>query len=454
MKKLVIFIMMLIVSVTLAGCNLTGTDSPIECPDGTKLVDGVCSDIEDDNTPTDPGTDPNETFVTKDVEIHFWHFYSNKQMEIIDEIIDDFENEYPMITVHHTSQGLYSGEVKNKVVNAFSAGQAPNLVSGDINDYIELYDNGFVIGLDGYINDSNFGVDISNFIPGFLDVNEVSGEYIGLPHAMFSEVVLYNKTIFDAHGITVPTNGSLTWDMLETYKDTLVGSGENQCEYLINFDHTQRLFIGNKDMYGKDNFQTYINDFKGYYDNKTLVTPSMWNERYASYKFQDETVCMIVTPPTGINYILPSNNEFETGITSLPQYDTNNKKVLTSGRSLALLITDDMEKEKATWLFMRYLLNDENMKKWATESGYLPITTTGSQEMLDVYNNTSASSTMYYAFNANKIILQDKDNFYTTYLTVPYYSELGDYFDAYLNGSQDKDSFLMQIGMKAPNEFN
>lgn len=316
--------------------------------------------------------------------ITLWHAYSTASSELLNQFIIEFELEYPNIKVNAQNRG-YFNEIPGDVVTAYHVNQAPTMVLA-FNDDLAKIQN-IIVPLDDFIYDAKHGIDISDFILDFK--NEVSQYELGymksLPFTRTTDIVMINKDIFEANGLTVKTDSPYTWAELEILADTLVGTGPDQCEYLINYDIPATLFSNSVNQWNggytssagdilldNTNTKAMLEYIKLRFEDKTFALPLTWDERYASENFKAEDVCMTVGNIGTIKYHTPVN--FEMVIGMLPQYDLNNQVNNQLGSNIALIDGATDEENLAAWMFMSFITNTENSARWATNStNYIPV---------------------------------------------------------------------------------
>ena len=158
--------------------------------------------------------------------------------------------------------------------------------SHDMADYLRIDS---IIPLDDFIYNDNFGVDLSDFVDDFVEEAKQysDGLMFTMPVTKSTEVMVVNATIFEANGLTVKTDSPYTWAELDLLADTLVGDGENQCEYLINYEVSSNLFTNSLYQFGGDytnsNGELLFNNattismmdvFKNRFNDKTLTIPT------------------------------------------------------------------------------------------------------------------------------------------------------------------------------------
>lgn len=349
---------------------------------------------------------------TEQIEITFWHVYGQSKSALLEDMITEFETMYPNINVTASSQGNYD-DLFNKTVLAISANAEPNIVVG-YNNHFEVYDKANVLeNLDKFAYHSEHGIDWDSYVDSFVDESHNT-----LPYSKSSEVLIYNKTYFDAAGIIIPDDRPLTYAELFEYTSTMVGTGENQCDFLLNFDSSLN-FINNFYMMNtpiltgtlEDNLESMASIAESQeinFANKTFVYPEEWYESYGSSNFIAGDVCMTISSTAGVAYNIPFDDSFEVGITYLPQIDLDNQVFTQSGPDIGIL-DSSYEEELASWLLIKFLTNAENSLDWALLTGYLPVHDESytCQEFLDFIALNDDSR--YYDALTQKVGLYQKD---------------------------------------------
>jgi multiple sugar transport system substrate-binding protein len=391
MKKALSLLLMGVFALALTGC-VTIDEEPyeIDCEQFPTHVN--CLEDVDPDDPEAPGLiNVLAELPTEEIEIVFWHVYGESKGALLDDMIAEFEAMYPNVTVTAVSQGDYTS-IRTNTLNAITAGITPNIVVG-YPDHVAGYLKGnAVIPLDDFIKHETWGVDLTDFIDSYLEENQqyAGGYMYSFPYSKSTEMMVFNKDKFDAMGITVPTDGSITWADLDTWADTMVGSGENQCDYLINFDSGANMFINNVRMWGggytNSDGDILVNDAQTIamleyvadrFEDKTFALPVAFNEAYGSNNFIAGDFCMSVGSTAGINYNIPSDGSFEVGVAPVPQYDMNSKSAVQQGPNIAIMSNSSDAERLASWLLIKHLTNAENTASWAMLTGYLPVRYSG-----------------------------------------------------------------------------
>lgn len=183
--------------------------------------------------------------------MHLWPEGSSKQHNmIVQTIVDEFETENPGVTVQMEILGNEQYKEKLSVLGS----------SNDLPDVGMTWGGGF---LDPYVSGNMFAdlTDIisDSFVPGTTEAYAVDGATYGLPLELNITPVYYNKAIFDAHGVEVPT----TLDELKTAISTLKDAGITP------------ITLGNRDAWTGSMWYMYLADRIG---GPTIITDAISGE--------------------------------------------------------------------------------------------------------------------------------------------------------------------------------
>lgn len=135
------------------------------------------------------------------VTITFWHTYSDVEAEFLRErVIPAFEALYPDIKVDELP--IPYDVYREKILTAIAAGEPPDLARIDIIWVPELARMGVLSALDLLMLDFDDYKD--RMFPGPLATNFWKGHYYGLPLNTNTRVLVWNKEMYDAAGVTGP----------------------------------------------------------------------------------------------------------------------------------------------------------------------------------------------------------------------------------------------------------
>ena len=369
---------------------------------------------------------------TKEVTITFYHQMGQKLQDILNVAIADFNKIYPNIKVEHATYGDYNG-VRDQIKTEISVGDQPN-IAYCYPDHVALYNvAGAVQTLDTLIKDEKYGFtaeQIADFIPAYYNEGLAfgDGKMYTLPISKSTEVLYYNRSFFEKHDLKVPT----TWEEMEQVCRQIKAIDPTCIP--LGYDSEANWFITMCEQYGSaytsvegENFQfdnetnrNFIKMFQGWYKEK-LVTTQELSGGYTSdlFKGSKGTRCyMCIGSTGGASYQQPTQTngvfEFEVGITSIPQVDPANPKVISQGPSICIFKNDDPQEVLASWLFVKFLTTDVTFQGSVSMSnGYAPVIQSVRENPAYAAFLDSASTEFIQAY-AVKVALDQANAYYVS----------------------------------------
>lgn len=148
-----------------------------------------------------------ETLSTAPVTLTIWHSNGSTIENALKQYAASFQVKYPNVTVNVVKNGANYDEMRQNVINAIRGGQLPNIIQGYPDHVMEYIDNNAVIPVTPYIHHPVHGY-ADTAKDSFWDIQlnyryensqyTADGEYYSIPFNKSTEVVIYNKTLFDA----------------------------------------------------------------------------------------------------------------------------------------------------------------------------------------------------------------------------------------------------------------
>jgi multiple sugar transport system substrate-binding protein len=136
------------------------------------------------------------------------------------ELVDKWNAEHPDIQIEYV-QGDWNS-VHDQLLTSFEGGDAPDIFQYESASIGEFAKQGYLADLSGLLSDG-FKSEISQ---GIWDTVTVDGKVVGAPFLLESQVVLANKKLLDAAGVTVPAPGQAwTWDEFQANAQKLTKAG-------------------------------------------------------------------------------------------------------------------------------------------------------------------------------------------------------------------------------------
>lgn len=315
------------------------------------------------------------TELTEPVEIEFWHAMTGTSEEVLNQLVDGYNESQDLVTVTAVNQGSY-GDLDTKIKSAGNGGSLPTLAQGYPNTIYEYIQSGWVTDLNPYLDVNAFDIDIDNFIPAYVEeVKGADGETWAIPFNKSTEVLFYNQDMLDEAGVEVPTTIE---EVLEVSKTIYEKTGKPG----IGFDSLSNLYATLLYNSGVTTWQTdgefnlndeaivsTITDLQAAIDAGYIRTAG--EDQYMSGPFANQDVAMYIGSSAGAQYVeLGVNGAFEWSVASYPA-----ESVIQQGTSIAVFNTASAEQQAAAIDFLEYLTNDESMNTWTQATGYLPATT-------------------------------------------------------------------------------
>ena len=332
------------------------------------------------------------------IEIVLWTAFGDANAALLQQMFDSFEAMYPQVSVIQLGQGGYTG-LRESVIQAIVAGTTPTMTFGYPDHFVEYLNGNALVPLNDYINHPEHGVDLDDFVAGFMAENSqyADGLIYSMPFAKSTEMVVYNKTVFDHHGINFDPTVPLTWDDLIDIAENsnVLGTGAMQCEYLFNVDSAANFFINSSRQWGagytNSDGQILIDNpttremlafFDDLFDRNIVSFPIAWDESYGSIPFKDGRVCMSQGSTAGTRHNIPNLGDgkfgiFEMGILPAVQKEGGVPSAMQQGPNIAI-ISDATDAERlASWLLIKHMTSAENTAWFAMNTGYVPVRISG-----------------------------------------------------------------------------
>lgn len=313
------------------------------------------------------------------IEVVYWHTYTDHHEEALKSIIDGFNASQEQYTVI-AEQQPYS-EFDGKLMQAMRNGTGPDIVNMFPSDAINYVNDGLLVDLGQFINDPEIG--IANFresIPegqyAMLTQWGDGGIYL-FPCTMVGEVLFYNKTMFDKHGIPVPK----TWtDMEEASKiiyeaEGIPGFGTDsvtdtyQCliaQAGSGYINAETMTMDIDETIAKEKLNWFADGVKeGYF---RLVGEDM----YFSNPFGSQAIASYIGSSAGAGYVEAAvGGAFEVGCAPIPQEGP--VKYISQWGNTPVCLSKDLEHARGAYEFLKYFTSTEVVIDWAIAFGSVPV---------------------------------------------------------------------------------
>ncbi len=327
-----------------------------------------CSNSTSSSTTTAGASTDEETTIT------IWHTFTGGQDEVLNTIAQDFEAENPNIHVNVVG-GYNQNDFESTVQDAVVNGVGPNLVFNFVSFAKNFDGYDMLISFDDY-----FTQDYKSMVSqGIYD--EATGFEDGKVHMIAtyttSQVLFYNKAIFDEAGVEIPN----TWDELKEacktiYEKTgVVGFSADSLQEVINAiilqSHDGKYLDEStkKTLFNDEETVKWIEWWaEGVRDGYFQVAPTTGD--YNSSDLNNGAIASYIGSCAGLPFLDLSNINGEVGVNRMPYIDEDHKQVTVSNRSIIGFKKSDAE-DAAVAKFAEYFITRDY--EWVEElSAYSP----------------------------------------------------------------------------------
>jgi len=316
------------------------------------------------------------------VEIEYWQYVFDTRVKAMDQLIEKFEEANPDITVKHVT--FPYADYQTRVVASKVAGQGPDVVQL----FYGWLDNFVAGGLIKPLDPAVFPTEKieSEFFP-IVSAMKRGDSYYGLPTAVRSLALFYNKQLFEEAGLD-PNKPPQTLDeLVEAAKATVKhDSGGNITSEGITVswegqDHQwwREVLIRQNggQPYSDDNKQVTYNDEAGLSALK-FITDLQTVHKVGQAGFMDEgqaafragLAAMTIDGTFRLGAF--ESNPFEWGVTELPANADGVRSNYASYFANAIGATAEGEELEAAQKFLAYISSPEAMAIWLDVVGELP----------------------------------------------------------------------------------
>ncbi len=385
----------------------------------------------------------------KPVTIKFYHTMGQDLRKVLTNYISQFNQLYPNITVVEEAVGGYD-DVREQIATELQGNDYPNLAYC-YPDHVALFNqskavlalNDFLVDgaykdmtitrKDGTVEPMCFTQEQTDaFIEGYYQEGykyDDGTKMYTLPFSKSTEVLFYNKTFFDANadkGLKVPT----TWDEMEQACKIIKEIDPKSTP--LGYDSEANWFITMCEQYGSpytsstgENFlfnnaknKEFVQMLQGWF-NKGYFTTQEINESYTSNLFKAQTSYMCIGSSAGAKNQSPGRVDgeyvFEVGITSIPQVDPENPKVISQGPSVCIFKQDDPQEVIASWLLAKFLTTNIGFQaQFSSVSGYVPVIKTVTQNEIYKKNLDAANGFENVTYLSAKVCMEQEKAYYTS----------------------------------------
>jgi len=312
------------------------------------------------------------------VEIEYWQYVFDSRVQAMDQLIEKFEAANPDITVKHTT--FPYADYQTRVVAAKVAGQGPDVVQLFYGWTDQFVNGGLIQPLDPAVF-PHAEIE-SEFFP-IVSAMKRGEDYYGLPTAVRSLALFYNKALLDEAGGQPPQNLE---ELIAVAKATTkVDGGGNITSVGITMDMAGQDHQWWREVLVRQNGGVpYDEEGNVAYNNEAgaaalkFYTDLQTEHKVGQTGFMDEgqaafragLAAMTIDGTFRLGAF--EGNPFEWGVVELPADANGMRSNYSSYFANAIGATAEGEELEAAQKFLQYISSPEAMEIWLDEVGELP----------------------------------------------------------------------------------
>lgn len=323
------------------------------------------------------------------IQINYWHVNADTQGgQTVNELVKKFNESQDEIEVIATfNPDMYKGLMQN-LQAAVAAGNTPDVVQVGW-QFVDYFSENFQYNVPQDIIDQ-FDPDNATYITDHflnnvtdLSVNK-DGVQVGLPYSISNPVLYLNKDILREAGLD--ENGPKTWEEVGEFAKTIKEKTGKYGFYLQQpADNwgTQALLESNGAKFIEDGKAAFASE-PGIQAYQFWADMVLKDESAVNLPW-DQGIQSFITGEVGMLYTtiaqrnnVQTNATFDVATVPSPAWEGKDIHIPAGGAMLVMTSQDDAKKE-ATWKFMKFLYEDENVLAWTNGTGYVPSTSTADE---------------------------------------------------------------------------
>ena len=317
------------------------------------------------------------------VTLTFWYTVNNTEADEpkaqwYEDTFRLFHEKYPWITIDATATG--GNDYLTKVTTEVAAGNAPDVftswLTGRLQPFVE---GGFVMPLNDIVaNSETLSAALTDEAKSFSQYGD--DNFYAIPRAKSGEAIIYNKTIFEKYGLSVPTTIAEFDQLCETLMANgvrpLASGGASAWVAAIAYMSIFQQMDENDEMYNRvvvnhepcfddpffvkvaEKYMEYYN--KGYYnDNYVAVSNSESKVLLANGE-----CAMMFHLLSGDLILQLAATDYEFGVFNYPHADGPSTEMLGNYDGGVSISSKTKHPEEAA-LFLEFLFSEERQVAWA-----------------------------------------------------------------------------------------
>ena len=302
---------------------------------------------------------------------------------ILNGYIEEFEAEYPYITVEPVFSGGYA-DVQTAIQTTIDGGGEPPALGVMLATALyDLINAGYIEPLDGYIASMEDGdAYIDDFLPAFLANSTYDGQLWSIPFQRSAVVMYYNADMFADAGLEPPDS----WESWAEAAQTFTVQDGDTTNWGLHFSSDwpywlfQPLAIGAGQNILEDDCTVTFNDpavidALQFYIDLSQVYGAMPEGVQASWATDTTDLASgataMITHSSGSLTGLLASSDFELGVMAYPGREPGTYASVPGGGNFYIMQGAPEAEREAAWLFVEFLTRPEYVADFSIQTGYI-----------------------------------------------------------------------------------
>ncbi len=319
-----------------------------------------------------------ETAASGPVKIVYWRSGTGAQADAQEELVKRFNASQSRVVAEAQFQGAYA-EILQKLMAGLAAKSVPDLALLDSPFVVLFAKDGALVPLDRFAADSRSGIDLKDFVPGFLNDGYYKGKLYALPFLRSTPLVYFNRDMFAEVGL--PDRVPDTWDDTREYSRKMSKPDRFGVGFTLGTTTAHWYLQGAIYSYGGE---VSDEDFNPLLEKPEAVAAAqLWQDMVFKDKIaipgnvsQGDAQNDLLNSRVGMAFgstgsmaNIYSRAKFRAGAGFMP---AKVKHSVPVGGSVLGMTSTDKARQAASWEFMKFVTSPASNALIVVQTGYLP----------------------------------------------------------------------------------
>lgn len=383
-KKIYSLLTSMMLALLLVGCGSQNTDTGADTQstetateEAATTEDKASKEDAEKASEEDKDATSKENTTGETTEITFWHAMGGGQGEALEKLVADFESEHPEIKVNLQNQGNYGDLNQILVATMQSPTDLPTITQAYPDWMLQFEEANLVTDLTDMVNGEDGIEDYDDILPGVREEIEQDGKIMAIPFNKSTEVLWYNKDLFDELELEVPTTYEELAEVSKKIYEAknIPGVGfDSLPNFYTAYMHNQGEEIdADLDITSDKSVEAVNYYLDGIKEGYFRIAGT---DQYMSGPFANEQVGAYIGSNAGEVYVKDGvDGKFEYAAAPYPAESS-----MQQGTNVYMFDNATEEEKKAAFEFLKYLVSKDSQIEFALNTGYIPARTSAIED--------------------------------------------------------------------------